>query len=407
MPSKSPSVTDLFSNSRFPSALQTEIFLPSQRTSKMSGRYGGERHLSGTANIEDDNESLIDLEQWAMDIRDGSGGASDSGRENAGYVSEDDVNIGSGSEVIVQVHNPESEEERVEQIYASVVTSEVRRKSIGQSIHSKTATSESEYDTPDMIYAKINKQTNRHATSSNVSIHIQSDDEYDITPRGSSMENIVDINAMRRSASVPEIDIDRRSELTVSDVNEVDVYDLKADSISAASVEGALFSQVRSLSARGSPFGSNFNLRDCLNDDKEVGEAPLDIENEEHFQTERFEGFKDSDKDIVAEYEYTVSESAGQFSHEYYTADSIRKEIGLGKTSESQEHARQPNSGSSDLDVNTLEAKLQELQKRQTSLNFNAVNAMSPSSDSTGNVDKQNKQFVQSKSKQIYIIIFQ
>lgn len=352
MTRKSTSVTDLFSTSRFPSALQTEIFLPSQKSNSRSSRSGEDSSAIHEDRLGDDNESLIDLEQWALDIRDGKD-ASDNGRENAGYISDNASEIHSDSHVIVQVHKADS----LEQIY-SHSTSTLREEPRAST--SKT-TIEKEYDTPDMIYAKINKYT-RVASSSNVSINIHSDDDNARISRRVSFDDSNVSKVVSESGSVLEL-FDKELKTETDSEVESKQESLKLETMSSASIEGALYSKVRSLtprgSTRGSPFGSNFSLRDAFADETKLSSLTLKAQTEN-----KNEAYHDSENESDLDHEYFVTQNVVDQSNEYYTADGIPQQD-------------QEKSLNGELDLSTLEVKLQELQKRQTSLGVSEVNTFS------------------------------
>lgn len=357
LPNKSPSLADLFSSSKLPSALQTEIFLPNQRTPARSSKNEDSfvargRHSNGHGD-DDDTESLIDLEQWAMDIRNDNV----AGRDNHGYVSEDNLSdAGADSQVIVHIHKADS----IEVESYPLVGSSQNNERAGCSVKQKTERSvESEYDTPDMIYAKINKQNNRYGSSSNVSLKVPSEEDVAHLHRSGSNDNVSNASS-RRGSLLGFGDTEPQASSSQAYVNE--------ETVSTASIDGALYSKVRPLSGSRSPYGSTYNLHDVLLDDPSAVGASYGVPSGNAYNGKPDDSDRDSDNDSVTEGGFDVTCSGTeQRTHVSYMVDSTERS-GMTK----------PNSAGGDIDLNTLEERLKELQKRQTSIGFSEIETLSP-----------------------------
>lgn len=227
---KSRSISNLFTNSQ-PSALQNEIFLPNAR----NGWGETKDDIGNIKEIADDSDSIIDLEQWGQDLR-------NEGIDNQAYISDE----GSGVKVIVHKENVRHENVARDILQKLPAEEEDSDSEVENRI-------ESEYDTPDMIYAKINKGDSRYASTSNLSVNSRSNKNVSLsdkkinTPPGKPKRKGVKRGSVLRKNQATE------NRLAFSE-----------DELQSSTpvIEGALYSTVRRLSAGSfkNLASSNFSL---------------------------------------------------------------------------------------------------------------------------------------------------
>ncbi|KAH3708217.1 uncharacterized protein LOC127857219 [Dreissena polymorpha] len=389
---KSASAADLFSASKLPSALQTEIFLPSDRRPSRSLVEDDGDDAIDNQDSQSDSESL-DLEQWANDLHNEAGenrrtvtvhvedfDASRSDFDTSSRRSDSDsIDRGTTQRKVLAAGPGESEYVRRE--YAPNATHEVEFHDYSNSAN------ESIYEDPDAIYAKINKRDERYASTCNLSIKPQSGGTPDSKGSANYSVNISleHIGSPTHSGSQNSMSTNKSSENRVAVRSEDHVEPV------TASVDGALYAKVRKLSVGSlrnvsyspelSPHKTRKSMADPYNDDKgtqsllserhdggkSVDAQTLDIRRRSvSFQdfTNVINVAEDVDDDDEDDTEADEKES-----REYITADAVTKSLDLYRES-----------GTGMLDLETLEEKWHELQARQEKIGHQELGNIAPKS---------------------------
>lgn len=369
LPAKAQSMSDLFSNRRRPSALHNEIFLPHDRNFPTAGASD---HDKNNMNIDDDTDSLIDLDQWAKDIQ-------DTGTDNYAYVDDEQTHKIESSETKNVSNNSQTRENNM------LVKSSTSR---GEEniVTEREEEIEGDYDTPDMIYAKINKRDERYASTSNVSFttlkesDIRGIDRKEETVRPSTSHEDISITPYRASED--------RQRSSNEDLHSI-----------SPSVEGALYSTVRRLSGGSfknltgstlSIYGSDESLKDKVIDNRfDTLEARSEhkIYQKHTFTTASYPGNKDSDSED--------EHGAGFYDlTSPYVANKSQYENQQLTKSDDKSNLESKN-GSDQLDMETLEERLEELQARQTTIGLQELNTLNVNNQdmliSEGSVRKKGK----------------
>ncbi|XP_045189778.2 uncharacterized protein LOC123547069 isoform X2 [Mercenaria mercenaria] len=362
LPKKAESVSDLFSGRRRPSTLHTEIFLPGERQLHPEGTSSANDDIVHNMNTEDDTDSLIDLDQWAQDIQ-------DTGNENRAYVHDEDVKDNSLQNKYVKSHLVKR---------GTVLTK--------HDITVKEANIEDidgDYDSPDMMYAKINKHTERYASTSNLSASIHKEDETKNT------ESMMPRTLHEDSSSERSF---RATENRQTSSNE-DLHSL------APSVDGALYSTVRRLS--GGSFknltGSSLSIFDANQStkDSEVSKNFDNLEFTVHSEDKLHKKRKSVTLPYAEKQDTDSDDEHGADSYDLINPYSIQTRSFKGPdTSDHIGHTSTRNEDDG-LDMGALEDRLQELEERQTNIGLQELNALNGNAQDTtyydGSVRKKGK----------------
>lgn len=389
IPVKTASVADLFSSKRRPSTLPNEIFLPSE---------SGIHHAPGTSNdsvpdirADDDNESLIDFEQWAHDVQ-------AAGTENQAYMSDDE----SVTNVIVH------KQQEVDHTDSESRVTDIRLEKHAYASSSASATDrvqemECEYDTPDMIYAKINKQDVRYASTSNLSRAGFNDNNDSYIDSNTTSKKVIHVHDKVQDGSLSESSYKSTEKRLAASNEELHV--------TTANIEGALYSKVRRLSSGSfnniasphlSIYGSSQSIEDHVMS-KEFNSLDFNVHDDETLQMKHLSASCDAtdvsesdDEDETRSYDisntysnethnfggkkFEKSQNKGlQNGNSIVRKDELDVKLG-GKKFEKSQNKGLRNGKSivrkDELDVNILEERLHELQERQANIGLQELNTL-------------------------------
>ena len=189
MNARSVSSTDLFTN-RQHGGIQPEIFLPATKSNRV--KNGDDIHS-------DDSDSLLDFEKLANEIYDGE--------DNEGYYSDEEVN----KDVIVHVQDTQKLENaniylRKRTISQNSINSDLNEYDHADQSQKKTSRSNSE--TPDLLYAKIDKTQRASSSSETLAERRTSNINDNITERRKSGVN--EPQTERRKSTFSETGTERR-----------------------------------------------------------------------------------------------------------------------------------------------------------------------------------------------------
>lgn len=350
-PKKFGSTSDLFSGNKLSSNLHSEIFLPAK-----TRQHHAHIELNGEdvkSDAENDSDSLIDLDQWAEDIQ------KPLGNENHGFEYEDEP----GTSGVVLVHNSDNdlhETTRMER-KSSVVSFQLQNEENNEYSHQV----ESEYDTPDMLYAKINKTNAAYESSTNLSMHSQGS-------HGDTHSDNENLTYHTRQISTSDTMLKAtENRLTVN-----------AENISTYKMDGALYSTVRRLSG-----GSHTQLK---NTELGIYGSRFDVDNESDSHTSNESLSSDIHNNATLQLQgrsrsYNVTPGkVGKTNDKGMSGDTISpyhfdevEERDDGNIHNELEKESSLTVGvSNDVDMDTLEDKLRELQKRQESIGLHELNAL-------------------------------
>lgn len=348
-PRKARSVSDLFSGGRKPSALHNEIFLPTENRHQMAGDRDA---VEDNIYSDDDNDSLIDLDQWAKDMQ-------EAGTENPSFIYDD------GSPRIVSNHYTD--------LSHKSSSNENKTSNQGTSTEVNNAPYqeydiEGDYATPDMIYAKIDKRSDRYASSSNPSVSVHKENDTIYVKRNRA------VKASTSHENISELHYEYTEEKLASSNEELHSV--------TPSFEGALYSTVRRLSGGSfknltgstlSIYGSDQSLKEKIVDNQfETIEVPSDDKHQRRKSVSYLEDYHtDSEDEHGADsYDLTspslVDKSSFEGQHLFRSDDGDDKE-NTGNV-EGDDH----------LDMDTLEERLQELQARQATIGLQELNSLNP-----------------------------
>ncbi|KAL4231085.1 PDZ domain containing [Mactra antiquata] len=331
-PDLSASVADLFSTNKLSSSLHSEIFLPT--TSSKHHQTGNEG-----SDGENDADSLIDLDQWAKEIQ------SPLEHDNPGF--DYDEVPSTSADIYVANHKDHLKDIDIASRNSPDVCIEVHNEN-----HVFNEHIEGDYDSPDMLYAKITKTNAAYESSTNLSIQGHDD------KRDEHSDNDSQYALSERSLKVTE------NKLMIA----------TDDATSVNTIDGALYSTERRLSGgsykqlKNTAFGiygshisfgheadNDVGSRESLNS----GIHPdSDLNNKSYDITTSNNNRHDA---VVNVFPYDIE--AENINNGNDAVDQCDDDIGI-------EIEDDRNS----VDMNTLEDRLKELQKRQESIGINELN---------------------------------
>ncbi|XP_052773192.1 uncharacterized protein LOC128212016 isoform X2 [Mya arenaria] len=370
MTTKSPSVADIFSASRLPSALQNDIFLPNQ---KMENKLKDDvNDIEDNRNIDSDNDSLMDLDQWASEIRSTS--------SNGNHSFESDVMY---ERVKVVVNHDRAAAVRRIETQNAVNDDEYP----DRNTHASDDSDDYNDANPDMIYAKIGKRDPRYTSTSNIT----DDTEMNNHSCSNQHERTDSLNSSHGQSQVSSHKSNESRHLTENRI----AMTKQEERIETASITGSLYSKVRRLSGGSfknladtslSVYTSPNSLADPYSDDESPSltskdnEGNLSVHEATTLQIRRpsvsfQEPNLDSDTDSDKEQIYTVTGDIKRVN------DDNAKDITEYDLADGTEYTHRTNEQGTDgekYDLQTLEVKLQALKTRQENIGLQEVETLAP-----------------------------